>query len=78
MTASERIKLLEVQISNLGKRCEKQAQKIKRDERQIGELNRRCDLAERQARSLTLELQGARRKIAELRSLTGTDVGDAK
>lgn len=75
MPASEKIKLLESQITNLTNRCEKQAQKIKRDEWQIGELNTRCDRAERQARSLTLELQAARRQIAQLQSLTRPEMG---
>lgn len=44
--------------------------RISKQEKQIGALTNRCDLAERQARSLTLELQAARRQIAELKSLT--------
>ncbi len=78
LTASEKIKLLENQITHLTNRNEKLAEKAKRDERQIGELNHRCDVAERQARSLTLELQTARRKIAELQSLTRPEMGAAK
>lgn len=58
-------------LSDLGKALER----IRRQERQIGSLTTRCDLAERQARSLTLELKAARRKIAELQSLTRTDMG---
>lgn len=52
-------------LSDLGKALER----IRKQERQIGSLTTRCDVAERQARSLTLELQAARRTIAQLQSL---------
>lgn len=61
-------------LSDLGKALER----IRKQTKQIGHLTTRCDLAERQARSLTLELQAARRKIAELQSLTRPDTGAAK
>lgn len=61
------------ELSDLGKALER----IARQERQMGELAHRTDeaerqreLAERQVRSLSLELKSARRRIAELESLT--------
>jgi|GEM_PF-4306461 len=69
MTALEKIKLQESQITHLTNRCEKLSDKAKRQEKDIATLNQRCDVAERQARSLTIELKAARRKIAELQSL---------
>lgn len=78
MTALEKIRLQEQQIGDLTNRCEKLSQKAAQQKKQIGALQNQCDLAERQSRSLTLELQSARRQIVGLQSLTRPDAGGAK